>query len=72
VDSFGVAVRAGAVTPTIEDENHFRSRMGLPPISADARRAWAEDKNVRRPITLVQPGAAPSGTPGTRPAGEEE
>ena len=73
VNAYGVAVRAGVVTPTIEDENFFRQRMGLPAISADARKAWVQENNVRRPITLVQMGE--KGTPGARPSegeGEEE
>jgi len=57
IDAYGVGVRAGTLTPTIEDENYFRERIGLPPLSQSAMDAWSKEKNVRRPITLTQPGA---------------
>lgn len=61
-DSYGVAVRAGAITPQVEDEDHFRKKAGLPPMSADAKASWAKDSNVRRPITLTPPaGTAKAG-----------
>jgi len=65
VDSYGVAVRAGAVTPTSDDEAHFRSKAGLPPMNADVKKAWSKDENVRRPITLVPAG-------GKQPAGNQK
>ena len=55
-DAYGVAVRAGAITPQTDDENEFRKRMKLPAMTADAQRAWSDDKGVRRPITLVSAG----------------
>jgi capsid protein len=55
-DAYGVGVRAGAITPQTDDEQAFRERLNLPPVSADAKRAWSEDKGVRRPITLVPSG----------------
>jgi len=61
-DAYGVGVRAGTITPTIEDENYFRSRAGLPPLSSSAKSAWSKESipNTRRPITLTPPdGAAP-------------
>lgn len=57
-DAYGVAVRAGAITPQAEDEDHFRQALGLPKMSPGAKQAWMEDKGTRRPITIVQPGAA--------------
>jgi lambda family phage portal protein len=53
-DTYGVAVRAGAITPQVEDEEAFRIRMGLPPLSDEARAAWTADGGARRPITLQQ------------------
>lgn len=53
LDAYGVGVRAGAITPNDEDESAFRQRMGLPTPNANVKRAWSEDKGVRRPITLV-------------------
>lgn len=63
-DAYGVAVRAGVVTPQTDDEDAFRTRLSLPSMSADAKRAWAEDKGVRRPITLLPPGGKSAGPAG--------
>ena len=53
-DAYGIAVRAGMVTPQSEDEAHFRSMAGLPPMSSLAEDAW-DVEGVRRPITLTAP-----------------
>ena len=64
LDAYGVAVRAGVITPCIEDEVLFRAEMGLPEASAEVKADWAKTGNVRKPITLVQPGgAAPGASP---------
>ena len=55
-DSYGVAVRAGAITPQPEDEQYFRSGFGLPVMRAEVSAAWQATNNVRTPITLVKPG----------------
>lgn len=52
MDAYGVAVRAGAITPQVEDEIKLRQEAGLPAISEDVKRAWTEDEGYRRPITL--------------------
>lgn len=52
-DAYGVAVRAGAVTPQYEDEETFRSELGLPAATEPVKDAWEKDGKVRRPITLV-------------------
>ncbi len=69
IDAYGVGVRAGTFTPTQEDENHFRAKLGLPKITSDVQRAWREDGGVRRPITLTPPGdqQAPARAPGDDP-----
>jgi lambda family phage portal protein len=64
-DAYGVGVRAGTITPQTDDEEYFRTRFGLPKMSAEAKDAWKKDKGTRRPITLAQadgshPGAAPT------------
>lgn len=53
---YGISVRAGAITPQLEDEERFRAEMGMPPMSDDAKRAWQEDRGVRRPVTLKDSG----------------
>lgn len=82
-DTYGVAVRAGAITPQQVDEEDFRKGMNLPPMGPDAQKAWADDKGVRRPITITPPpgsapktpfgGGAPAPAPGDeKPAEDEE
>jgi hypothetical protein len=59
-DAYGVAVRAGAITPAKEDEDLFRKEAGLPSMPKAVAGAWQEDKGYRRPITLAQKGAPAS------------
>jgi hypothetical protein len=51
-DSYGVAVRAGSITPQQSDEAAFRSEAGLPEMTEQVITAWQEDGGYRRPITL--------------------
>lgn len=51
-DAYGVAVRAGALTPQTDDEKSFRKEANLPAMSSEVNGAWADDGGVRRPITL--------------------
>lgn len=68
-DSYGVGVRAGVLTPNPTDENYFRAKAGLPPMTPEAQTAWSEEDNVRRPITLTPPGGEPAAVlPGAAPA----
>ena len=60
IDAYGVAVRAGVITPCMEDEKMFRDEMGLPEMSANIRDDWAKTKFVRKPITLAVAGGSPS------------
>lgn len=59
-DAYGVAVRAGAVTPQEEDEASFRNELSLPDMSDDVGKAWEKDQGARRPITLTPPGGQPA------------
>lgn len=52
-DVYGIAVRAGLVTPQAEDEEAFRQSFGLPLMSAATLASWSDP---RRPITLAKPG----------------
>jgi hypothetical protein len=56
-DAYGVAVRAGCITPQTVDEASFRDEAGLPEMSKEAKQAWVDDKGIRRPITLQGQGA---------------
>lgn len=51
-DSYGVAVRAGSITPQKSDEDAFRAEAGLPEMSDSVTDAWVQDGGYRRPITL--------------------
>ena len=66
-NTYGVGVRAGAITPQMADEEHFRAAAGLRPMSDAAKRAWEKDKGARRPVTL----AAPEGEATTQPNANE-
>ncbi|MFA6121912.1 MAG: hypothetical protein WCT35_04865 [Sideroxydans sp.] len=56
-DAIGVAVRAGVVTPQIEDEKEFRKKAGLAEMSAEVVEKWKQDGGVRAPITLANSAA---------------
>lgn len=58
-DLYGIGVRAGVITPQVEDEEAFRTKAGLPAPSAPVKQAWAAEP-VRRPITLAIAGGGPS------------
>ena len=70
IDAYGIAVRGGVVTPQASDEDYFRKKAGLPPMSPEAQSAWSEENlKVRRPITLTQlPGSDPGPGFGQTPA----
>jgi len=51
-DAYGTAVRAGSITPNIEDETFFRETLGINPPNEFTNKAWREDGNFRRPVTL--------------------
>jgi hypothetical protein len=72
MDSYGVAVRAGAITPSMSDEEAFRTLAKLPALSDAVRKAWEEDGFVRRPITLVQTGGGKPAPPGAGQQRNEE
>ena len=52
METYGTGVRAGAITPQIEDEQQFRERGNLPPLSQFVQDAWNFDGGTRRPVTL--------------------
>jgi len=53
MDTYGIGVRSGTLTPQVDDENHFRDRLGLPAVSAPVAEAWDKDGGTRRPVTLA-------------------
>lgn len=70
-DAYGVAVRAGAITPCDIDEETFRREAGLPSMTPAVKGSWKEDKGFRRPITLTPPGGAPATGGFGRPKSED-
>ena len=52
LDAYGVAVRAGAVTPQMQDEEYVRALMDLPPMTDAVRAYWGEQDGVRKPLTI--------------------
>lgn len=52
LDTYGIGVRAGVITPQVEDEKQLREAMGLPPMSSSVLADWNTTDNVRKPITL--------------------
>jgi capsid protein len=70
IDAYGVGVRAGAITPTEEDENMVRSRLGFPGPTPAVKKTWKKEP-TRRPITLTAPdGGRAAPQPSAPPASE--
>jgi capsid protein len=72
IDAYGVAVRAGAITPADTDEEAFRKEANLPPMSPAVRKAWTEDGGFRRPITLQGGDQALAASPGLNDPGSQD
>jgi hypothetical protein len=70
LDLYGVAVRAGALTPQIEDEIYFRKLIDLPEMTEPVRKDWAASDGVRKPLTIKEKGEGPQPMPITQ-EGEE-
>lgn len=54
-EAYGVCVRAGLITPCLQDENAFRVMLGLDPAPAEVVADWSKSDGVRRPVTLARP-----------------
>jgi len=68
-DSYGVGVRAGALTPQTEDETHFRTSAGLPDLGPAAAGLWDDQGGIRQPITLAP--STPEDQPPPQPEEDE-
>jgi len=51
-ESYGIAVRAGVLTPCLNDEMEIRKLFGLSQPSQEVINDWSKTEGVRRPITL--------------------
>ena len=54
LDAYGVAVRAGCVTPCFEDEEFFRKTIGLVAPTEQIKKYWEEQGGIKRPLTIKQ------------------
>lgn len=73
INAYGTAVRAGVITPQVEDEVYFRQLMDLPPASPAVVKSWSDEDGVRKPITLVNDAdASNTAKPITTGTGSEE
>lgn len=63
IDAYGIAVRAGAITPNRDDEEYLRKKHSLPPINKAVEREWKKQGGARAPITIQDEGSAPSTSP---------
>jgi hypothetical protein len=70
LDAYGIGVRAGVITPCLEDENEFRAMMGLKPAPALVVQAWSSQGGTRAPVTLQRPKELEDSTPAKEPASE--
>lgn len=52
IDAYGVGVRAGVLTPCLQDENSFRAMIGLDAAPQEVITQWESTKGIRMPITL--------------------
>jgi len=62
-DAYGVAVRAGLLTPNPDDEAFVRKMFGLPEMNVDVRRSWQEAGGTRSPITIQPEGGEDESLP---------
>lgn len=53
VDSYGVAVRSGVVTPNAADEVSLRESLGLPAMPTEVVKAWKDLGGVKQTITMT-------------------
>lgn len=54
MDAVSTGIRGGTVTPTLELEQFVRNMLNLPKEDEFVLKAWAEDKGIRRPVSLLQ------------------
>ena len=52
LEAYGVGVRAGVLTPCLQDENEFRGLLGLSPAPKEVEALWTAQGGTRAPVTL--------------------
>ncbi len=53
VEAIGVAVRAGVLTPSEDDEKYVREYFGLPVMNESVKADWKKTEGARSPITIA-------------------
>jgi len=53
IEAYGVGVRAGVLTPNLDDEKAVREMFGLPIPNDSVVASWAKTDGVRSPITVA-------------------
>ena len=56
LEVYGTAVRAGGVTPNIDDEAAIRKLMNLPPVNDSVREGWNKEGGTKKPTTIKSEG----------------
>lgn len=72
LETYGVGVRAGVLTPCAEDEAEFRKLLGLPAMPEKVQADWKDSDGIRRPITLQRPDATEGPDPFAVSAGVQD
>jgi hypothetical protein len=67
IDAYGVAVRAGVLTPSKADEESMRKLFGLPPMDEAVSADWDKSGGVRKPITLAKEDSGSTDAEGVEP-----
>lgn len=70
LDAYGVGVRAGVLTPCLQDENAFRAMIGLLDAPAEVVAQWDATNGIRLPVTLQR--SLSSGDPAPDPQMEQQ
>jgi hypothetical protein len=52
LDAYAIGVRGGVITPCLDDENWFRSLIGLGKANESVVAEWERTNGIRLPITL--------------------
>lgn len=65
--AYGTAVTAGSITPCLEDEEHFRSKLNLPQMPPEVMAAW-KARGAGKPAAIASPAPKPPGETEEDPA----
>ena len=66
-NAYGAAVRAGVITPNLEDEKAVRKLFMLPEPAPEVIAEWSRTKGVRLPITLSKDLGSEAAATGSQP-----